>query len=177
MEGLDFSDLISKNKALDCALNYVDKRRRTERQVRDKLRERGFSAEDIDYAVYRLHEDLLLGDEEYARDFISSRLAVKPMSSRQLEQQLIKNGIPRDMAHEALAELGDDSELESAHEAARKILRSLVRGNYDELFEGELYSEVINKTVRRLLSRGFRYEHAKTAAEAAIRELEEENCE
>lgn len=169
------SDQLTKNKALDCALSYVDKRRRTERQVRDKLRDKGFSPEDIDYAVYRLHEDLLLGDEAYARDFISSRLSVKPMSLRQLEAQLIKNGIPRDMAHEALSELDDDTETESAKEAARKVMRPLSRSI--DPFDDEACSEITNKTIRRLMGRGFRYEHAKTAAETALDEIRSESDE
>ena len=164
------SDTRSEYKALDCAVSYIDKRRRTERQVRDKLKERGFSEDDIEFAVRRLNENLLLGDEAYARDFISSRLAVKPMSSRKLLEQLIRNGIPRDMAHEAIAELDSDTELENACDAARKILGTLTRGlNPDE--DEEVLKDAVNKTIRRLMSRGFKYEHARAAAEQAAEEL------
>lgn len=166
------SELFKENKALNYAVSYIDRRPRTEKQVRDKLREKGFSDEDIDHAVHRLHEDLLLGDEEYARSFISSRLSIKPISSRQLESQLIKNGIPRDMARAALSELDEDTDLINAQDAARKIVSSYVRSS-GNIQDEEQYRNIINKTVRRLMSRGYRYEHAKSAAEAAAQEAQD----
>ena len=165
------SDLFKENKALNYAISYVDRRRRTEKQVRDKLKEKGFQEEDIDFAIYRLHEDLLLGDEDYARDFISSRLSVKPMSMRQLEAQLIKNGISRDMARTALSELDEDADLKSAKDAARKIFNSLAR-SLDDTADENQFNDIISKTIRRLMSRGYRYEHAKLAAETAAEEAQ-----
>lgn len=160
------SDVSRRDNALQLAISYTLRRRRTEWQVRTKLEGLGFAPEDIGFVMERLKEDLLIGDSAYADDFISSRLATKPVSRRMLENKLRQNGIPADMVHDAIASVSDDIEMENALVIARRAMPSLAKNEPDDV------GTVIYKTVRRLMSRGYSYEHAKRAAETVANEME-----
>ena len=69
---------------MDAALSYLTGRMRTVREVEDKLDDLQYGESDIQATVERLQELNLLNDEEYAREFVRSRLATKPVSRQKL---------------------------------------------------------------------------------------------
>ena len=81
---------------MDAALSYLSARMRTVREVEDKLDDLQYGEGDILVTVERLKELNLLNDEEYAREFVRSRLASKPVSRQKLYLDLKNHkGSPR----------------------------------------------------------------------------------
>ena len=146
---------------MDAALSYLTGRMRTVREVEDRLDELQYGEGDILITVERLKELNLLNDEEYAREFVRSRLATKPVSCQKLYTDLRAHHVPEELIEAALDALPEETESDNALEVARKFWRQM-----SGLEQGARRERVL----RRLMSRGFSTE----ASLAAIRDVEEE---
>lgn len=146
---------------MDAALAYLTGRMRTVREVEDKLDELQYGEGDILATVQRLKELNLVNDEEYAREFVRSRLATKPMSRQKLYLDLKAHHVPEEHIEAALNDLPQETEADNAREVADKYWRQM-----SELEDTKRRERVL----RRLMSRGFSTE----ASLAAIRQVEEE---
>ena len=110
-------------KATTAALAFLAYRPRSEREVRDRLRQKGYAPEAVDAAVARLEGWRYLDDADFARRWVENREAHQPRGRRLLEQELQRKGIDRETARATI----DDAELDEAAaavELARAKLRS-----------------------------------------------------
>ena len=146
---------------MDAALAYLTDRMRTVREVEDKLDDLQYGEGDVLATVERLKELNLLNDEAYAREFVRSRLANKPVSRQKLYLDLKAHHVPEEYIQLALNELPSETEADNARQVAQKFWRQM-----SALEEGVRRERVL----RRLMSRGFSAE----ASLAAIREAAEE---
>ncbi len=146
---------------MDAALSYLTAKMRTVREVEEKLDELQYGEGDILVTVERLKELNLLNDEEYAREFVRSRLATKPVSRQKLYMDLKGHKLPEDLIHAVLDELPRESEADNALAVARKFWQQM------STLEKPVRRE---RVLRRLMSRGFSPE----ASMAAVRQAEEE---
>lgn len=106
------------------ALHFLARRQRTEREVRDKLREKEFADEEIEKTIENLRTLGFLNDEEFARSFIRNQLALRPKGKLVLKQKLILLGVKRETIDAALTEVFQEtSQEDAATEAARKFLK------------------------------------------------------
>ncbi len=147
---------------MDAALAYLTDRMRTVREVEDKLDDLQYGEGDILATVSRLKELNLLNDEAYAREFVRSRLATKPVSRQKLYLDLRAHRVPEECIEAALDELPRETETDNAREVARKFWRQM------SALEENVRRE---RVLRRLMSRGFSTE----ASLAAIRSVAEED--
>lgn len=146
---------------MDAALSFLTARMRTVREVEDKLDELQYGEGDILATVARLKELNLLDDEAYAREFVRSRLATKPVSRQKLYLDLRAHKLPEETVRTVLDELPKETEADNALEVAKKFWRQM------SALEEPVRRE---RVLRRLTSRGFSAE----ASMAAIREAAEE---
>ena len=146
---------------MDAALAYLTDRMRTVREVEDKLDDLQYGEGDILATISRLKELNLLNDEAYAREFVRSRLATKPVSRQKLYLDLRTHRVPEECIEAALNELPRETEADNALEVARKFWRQM------SALEDNVRRE---RVLRRLMSRGFSTE----ASLAAIRSVAEE---
>ncbi len=146
---------------MDAALSFLTARMRTVREVEDKLDELQYGEGDILATVARLKELNLLDDEAYAREFVRSRLATKPVSRQKLYLDLRAHKLPEETVRTVLDELPKETEADNALEVAKKFWRQM--STLEEPVRRE-------RVLRRLTSRGFSAE----ASMAAIREAAEE---
>ena len=146
---------------MDAALSYLSARMRTVREVEDKLDELQYGEGDILVTVERLKELNLLNDEEYAREFVRSRLATKPVSRQKLYLDLKNHKVPEAWIQTVLNELPEETEADNAREVAIKYWRQM------SAIEEPIRRE---RVLHRLMSRGFSTE----ASLAAIRQAAEE---
>ena len=146
---------------MDAALSYLSARMRTVREVEDKLDDLQYGEGDILVTVERLKELNLLNDEEYAREFVRSRLASKPVSRQKLYLDLKNHKVPEELIQTVLNELPEETEAYNAREVAIKYWRQM------SAIEEPIRRE---RVLRRLMSRGFSTE----ASLAAIRQAAEE---
>ena len=146
---------------MDAALSYLTGRMRTVREVENKLDDLQYGESDIQATVERLQELNLLNDEAYAREFVRSRLATKPVSRQKLYLDLRAHKLQEDIIQTVLDELPTETEADNALEVAKKFWRQM------SALEEPIRRE---RVLRRLTSRGFSAE----ASLAAIREAAEE---
>ena len=146
---------------MDAALSYLSARMRTVREVEDKLDDLQYGEGDILVTVERLKELNLLNDEEYAREFVRSRLATKPVRRQKLYLDLKNHKVPEAWIQTVLNELPEETEADNAREVAIKYWRQM------SAIEEPVRRE---RVLRRLMSRGFSTE----ASLAAIRQAAEE---
>lgn len=129
-----------KESAYKRAFSYVAKSERAEREVINKLKKLLYSDEAIESALIRLRELNLVNDRRYVNLYLSSNAGKGRI---RLRHELANKGIERSIIDEELAKaLPEEDEQHEADELALKF--------YERTKDR-------NKTVRRLLSRGFTY--------------------
>ncbi len=129
--------------AFDLACRYLTAREKCAAQVRDYLRRKGFTDEEIASAVALLVGRRLVDDLRYARLYAESRSRRSPRSGAYLIRELITRGVDGETARLAVAEFLKDVPEE---ELARRILAKLPAGGPD----------ATQRAARRLVARGFK---------------------
>lgn len=149
-ELLDVQQAAEVGNAHDKALNFLDLRRRSTKEIRDYLWRKEFEPDVIQSVIDRLTKAGLLNDEEFARAWVRDRLLLKPKSKRALSAELFAKGVARDTADIILAELDGDDELSALKDSLNRRLRQskyATRENDDKLIaalarEGYKYSDI-----------------------------------
>jgi regulatory protein len=108
------------------AMNLLQKKDYTVRQLTDKLREGLYPQEVIDEAVEYVRSYRYLDDERYARDYITYHMENR--SRTRIIQDLTTRGIDRDMLMPLMEELYQDDDGSAELE---QIKRLLVKRHYD----------------------------------------------
>jgi len=126
----------SDEAAKEAALRILARGPRTEREVVDRLIERGYLADAVERAVERLRRVSLLDDRAYLGWFVRAELGRKAQALRLLEAKLARRGMPKTLvaaADEAiradpdLAERALDTEEGRAEAAMRELARKVAR--------------------------------------------------
>ncbi len=129
--------------AREKALTLVSQRQMSARELRDKLKQKGFPEETADSCIVWLQERRLLDEEGYAASIVR-HYSAKGYGPARVRAELIRRGIPRDLQEEALAEFSaDDSKIDRfiasrlRDPADRDALRRLSASLYRRGFSGE----------------------------------------
>ena len=142
-----------KNTAFDKALTFLSATRKTEKEIRLHLSKKGYLPAVIDYAVEKLREYGFINDEEYAEAYTES--ASKKKGGRLIRMELKNKGLSEEAIENALSELDEGQELETA----KGILEKYMRGKTAD-------KATLQKAYRHLMSKGFDYDTAKAAIDA-----------
>ena len=106
------------------ALRFLTHRQRTEREIRDKLREKEFGEEEIEKTIGTLRDLGYVNDEAFARSYIRNQLTLRPKGKLVLKQKLLLLGVKKETIDAALHEVFQEtSQEDSAREAAQKFLK------------------------------------------------------
>lgn len=110
--------------AKTAALRLLAVRPRSEREIRDRLREKEFGDEEIGKTIEDLKGSGLLDDHAFARSFIRNALAIRPAGRIGLMRKLLALGVAKEIAAGALEEILTDADQEAdATSAAAGYLR------------------------------------------------------
>ena len=139
-----------KQTALDKALTHISASMKTERQIRDFLAKKGYTAPVCDYVLEHMHYYGFIDDYAYCKAYIAG---VSGRGKRMLEADLIKRGADRSAVDKAL------SEVEESCDEARTLAEKYLRGK-------QRTRENLYKAVKYLVSRGYSYDTAKRAVGA-----------
>jgi len=140
-------------KCMDAAVRYLSYRPRSEREVRQRLRRRGFEGPVVDEVVLKLKERRLIDDAAFCEFWRNNRLSFNPRSAKLVKLELRKKGVSAETANRAVENMDDEN---SAYEAGLKKAHRLSATDYDS-FRGSLYGY--------LRRRGFDYGSVKRAVE------------
>ncbi|MBE0642637.1 MAG: RecX family transcriptional regulator [Bacteroidetes bacterium] len=102
-----FDNLVQAKLAAE---RLIALRMRSERELRQRLRQREFSEEAIEETIATFKRVNLLNDAEFARLWVRDRLALRPRSASMLRRELRGKGVHDDIIAEVLAEAFEDRE-------------------------------------------------------------------
>lgn len=163
----------------DCALNLLSFREHSQKELRQKLAQKGAEKEQIDEAVVRLLEYGLLDDERYAQHVYESWLNKKVYGRQHLLAELNKKFVPKEYSFKVLNQFTEAVESTRAELAVQQFCRTnrkkleTALQSADPKNKQRLYAALI----RYLVSRGFGsnyLEMAKHHIDAEFSSFEEE---
>lgn len=141
--------------------NMIARKGRTTKEARDRLYEKGFHKDAVEYAIGVVSSYGYLNDEEYAKNYVSS--AIRNKGEYRVKRELQLKGISDENMVDALDLMDSDSEYESAYMLAKKYLKS--KDISDE--------KVKEKLFRYLVSRGYGYDLVKKVMRTLGAEISE----
>ena len=144
------SDAASLGRAKERALRMIGARPLSERELYDRLIEKGESEHHAAAVVARFIELRLIDDSEYARMLVR-HYAAKGYGERRVKDELYRHKVGRDRWEEALEEMPD------MDEALDKLLRSKMRG------ASTSDRAAVKKASDALMRRGYNWEEIRSA--------------
>ena len=107
--------------ALELAYRYLNRRERTEHEVRSHLAGKGVEAQALEDAIAVLRDQGFVDDARYARLFAEDKRALEGWGSERIRSTLASRGIDRDLIEDALTpQAGAAAEMERALEILRR---------------------------------------------------------
>jgi regulatory protein len=149
------TDRSSLQDCLDAAYYYLSYRPRSEGEIRQWLRKRGFTDEVTEAAIAKLREQNLTDDLAFAQFWKDNRLSFRPKSRRSIEKELRVKKVASEIIEQVTNDIDDD---QIAYRLGSSRLPSLAHLDYPN-FRRRLSSylayrgfgyEVIRDTVARL---------------------------
>ena len=150
--------------AYQTALDLLSRRDHFRRELVDKLRRKGFPADQVEAAIARCQDLGLVDDERVAERFVEVRAATRGWGPNRLAAELRKRGVAPDEA-ERMARVSSELVEEAMRTALRKIeVRAPERWWQDSQRRARMISS--------LIARGFETDAAISAVTemAAFRE-------
>lgn len=148
-----------KAQALDRALTHLSATMKTEKQMRDFLKKKGYVDAVCEYVLAKLREYAFVDDAQYCEQYVET--AGRRMGGRRIALELKKRGASEESIAAALEHLSGEEEV--ARETLVKYMKCKERTR-----------ENFAKAFRHLLSRGFSPDTAKDALAAFGAEEEED---
>ncbi|MFQ5824089.1 MAG: RecX family transcriptional regulator [bacterium] len=142
-----------KKRVKEKAYRYLAARAHSEKEIRIKLVQKGFSSAIVDEVISELKEKSFVDDEAFALSFVRSRMVNKPAGEILLRRELWQKGISEEIIQKALQEAySEKNQLEFAKELVDKR-----RSRYKNLEDSKRKKRLTDF----LLRRGFEWELVK----------------
>lgn len=155
--------LIKRTKSR--TLHILDKNDKTEKELRDKLKENMYPAEAIDAAVEAAKKGNYLNDRRYAAEYINSKL--KRHSLKRIEADLKHKGIDCDIIDESFSDLKEQED-ENDTDREADLIYSLIKKRVKDT--ADLSPEEEAKLFRYLTGKGFEYAKVKIILDRYLQE-------
>ncbi len=146
-------------RCLNAAVHYLGYRPRSEYEIRERLRRRGFDVDSLEAVMVRLREQGLVDDMAFAQFWRDNRESFSPRSRWLTRLELGRKGVAADIIDQVLGEVDD---ADGAYRAALSKARSLPLSDYQG------FRRRLGEYLRR---RGFGYEVIKRSVERLWQEL------
>ena len=128
------------------AIDLISRRLRSEKEIRDYGRRKGWTEVNIERVIARLKDHGYLNDLLFTEAFVRSRQNRQRYSKKRIEQDLIKKGVSKDVIRQVLTDDQPDND------ALDKLVAKRIH-RYED----------INKLKAYLLRAGFNYEDITSA--------------
>ena len=143
------------HRCLNAAAHYLSYRPRSESELRERLRQRGFDSDTQEAVITKLKEQGLVDDMAFAQFWKDNRESFSPRSQWLTKLELRRKGIANDIIDQVVDAIDDD---DSAYRAALSKAHRLSWSDYQgfrrrlgEYLKRRGFSyEVINHTAERL---------------------------
>ena len=148
--------------ARERALDLLSAAEQTSGTLRQKLL-RWYGEEAVEAAVLRMEELGLINDLDYGRRYAADAVNLRGWPRRRIAMELQKKGVPAEVIEEALADITEETEIETAC----RLLEGPYRGKLRDRKERD-------KVKAALQRRGFSYEVIRQAVSRAMEALPED---
>ena len=145
----------AREQAMDC----LTAAEQTGGMLRQKLLRR-YGEEAAEAAVLRMEELGLINDREYSRRFAADAVNLRSWPRRRIAAELQKKGVAEDVIAEALADVTEETEIETACRLLEKQYREKLRDRRER-----------EKVKAALQRRGFGYEVIRAAVAQVLEKL------
>lgn len=149
----ELKDTAVWDKAYNRVLGLLARRPRSEWEVQEYLKRKGYDRDLINDLTYRLYKVNLLDDLAFARAWVENRRLLKATSKRRLMLELKQKHVKEDVIKEVLAEDETDERLVLRDLVERKRKQSRYQDN--------------QKLMAYLMRQGFNYEDVKVVVTEA----------
>ena len=147
--------------ARERALDLLSAAEQTSGTLRQKLL-RWYGEEAVEAAVLRMEELGLINDLDYGQRYAADAVNLRGWPRRRIAMELQKKGVPAEVIEEALADITEETEIETAC----RLLEGPYRGRLRDRRERD-------KVKAALQRRGFSYEVIRQAVSRAMEALPE----
>ena len=159
----ELNKMLLENGEFSCfdrALIYLEKNMKTEKGIRDYLKQKGFLPQSIDNAVDKLKEYGYINDENFTECYI--RTYGNKKGRKKIKYELISKGVDINLIDVKIEELVDeDEEINSCKELFRKYMKNK-----------QFDLKTKQKAVAHLVSKGFTFNVINRAMGEELCELE-----
>lgn len=138
----------NKIKCKNSALRIIERSYKTEKEVREKLKLKGFEEDSIRGSIEFLKEYNFINDMNYTKAYISDKL--KSQGTQKIKYSLIQKGISKEIIEDELSNLNKENEKCVAYDLARKKY-ALLKNKEDDKYK------ISAKLYRHLVSKGYEY--------------------
>lgn len=152
-----FADIIICDQEItgfDKAIKLLTKSFKTEKQVRNYLKEKLYHKDAIDNIIKKLSDYKYLNDEEYTKSFISTYKKTK--GKLWIKQQLISKGVNEHIITKFI------NEMEAQNESIEYLVDKFLKGKQKD-------QKTKEKLFRNLISKGFTYDEIKSIVNAKFK--------
>ena len=140
------------SKCKETALRIIERSYKTEKEMQNKLIEKGYDSESVGIAINFLKEYNFINDNNYVKMYIKDRISTQ--GKQKIKYSLIRKGISADIIEEFLEDIESEDEKSAAIELAKKKYKSISRTETDRF-------KLWNKLCRYLVGRGYDYSVSK----------------
>ncbi|MDR3157325.1 MAG: recombination regulator RecX [Lactobacillales bacterium] len=148
------------------AYSYLDRMLRTEKEVRDYLRNHEIEVEFVDIILDKLRILQLVDDKVYAESYVRTQVRLNEKGPQKIQQYLSKKGVTKEFIEQALhMNFPEDLQEENVKKMADKLAKK-----YQKLSNKEL----LQKIRQRLTNKGFSFEMAAVGVESLFLEMNED---
>ena len=144
-----------KESAQSYAFDYVSKYFKTEKQLREKLLQKGYLPAIVDYVVNKVKEYGYINDENFAKAYLESGKIKK--GEKLLKYELKAKGISEDILEDL--EISEEEELAVCKKESVKFFQ-----------KAEKSRENVQKLYAKLARKGFSFEIIKKAVNFVLKE-------
>jgi regulatory protein len=153
IEALTGADL--SHRCFEAALHYLGYRPRSEAELRERLKRRGFDGNSVEAAIAKLREQGLVNDLAFAQFWKDNRQSFSPRSQWLTRSELRQKGVAEDIIGQVIADVDDE---DSAYRVAMSRVRKLPTVDYqsfrrrlgEHLKRRGFDYRVINNTVQKV---------------------------
>ncbi len=139
--------VLSKRSKLR-AMNLLQKKDYTEKQLRDKLSEGLYPQELIDEAIDYVKSYKYLDDNRFARDYITYHMSMR--SRNRIIQDLVQKGIGKDFLMPIIEEIYEEADVESGEDVELEQIQNLLtKKHYDKDMEFKDKQKIMAFLMRR----------------------------
>ncbi|MBY0148679.1 recombination regulator RecX [Neobacillus niacini] len=118
---IQFQDDI--RKAYNRAINYLARRMRSEKEIRDYLLEKEIEQPIINEVIHKLAAQKYINDEEYALSYVRTQMNTTDKGPDLIRMELRERGINEGIIKHAIAEYPFENQVEKAIKVAEKVIK------------------------------------------------------